>query len=342
MGLNMNCLKDRLHTFLKHIGFYGVIQYLTRHHPRILVYHRFGPGVGDKKRMGLDTLNKQIDIIKKKCNPISLSRLYKSVTSGEPLPKNAVIITVDDGYEDFFQYALPLFEAYRIPVTLFITSDFVDGTTWLWPDMIDYAVMNTSCQKVSININNRSCQYDLSTPEQRHLAWSVLADYALSLTDTSCRAFIKTLAGELKVSLPGIPPEKYSAMNWEQVRIARRTGVEIGSHTCTHPRLTRVDNRQLEDELKRSKEKIEYELGESIPSFCYPFGRPSDIAPHIKRAVAVAGYRYATSCYYDRNMASDQYEIKRLPVGDNINDFIKKLMGWETIKMYLPYRQVAK
>ena len=338
----MNSLKVRLHTILQHTGFYGVVQYLTRHHPRILVYHRFGPGVGDKKRMGLDTLHKQIDIIKKKCSPISLSRLYKSVTSGEPLPKNAVIITVDDGYEDFFQYALPLFEAYRIPVTLFITSDFIDRTTWLWPDMIDYAIMNAGCRKVSINIGNRSFRFDLKTPENRHLAWSDMADHALSLTDTSCRAFIKTLAGELKVSLPDIPPEKYSAMTWEQVRVARRAGVEIGSHTCTHPRLTRVDNQQLEDELIRSKKKIENELEESVSAFCYPFGRPSDIDPHVKRVVATAGYRYATSCYYDLDLASDLYEIKRLPVGDNMSDFIKKVMGWETAKMYLPHRQVAE
>jgi peptidoglycan/xylan/chitin deacetylase (PgdA/CDA1 family) len=338
----MNTIKVRLHNIFQHIGFYGVFQYLTRRHPRILVYHRFGPGAGDKKRMGLDTLHKQIDIIKKKCNPISLSHLYKSVTSGEPLPKNAVIITVDDGYEDFFQYAFPLFEAYRIPATLFITSDFVDRTTWLWPDMIDYAVMNTSSQKINLTIGNRSCHYDLNTPEQRHLAWSDLADHALSLTDTSCRSFIKTLAGELKVSLPDIPPEKYSAMSWEQVRIARRAGVEIGSHTCTHPRLTRVDNQQLEDELIRSKKKIEHEIEESVSAFCYPFGRPSDIDPHIKHAVEAAGYRYATSCYYDLDLSLDPYEIKRLPVGDNMSDFIKKVMGWETIKMYLPYRHNAE
>ena len=173
-----------------------------------------------------------------------------------------------------------------------------------------------------------------------NLAWNDLADHALSLTDTDCREFINSLSGCLKVSLPEFPPKEYSAMTWEQVRSAHRAGIEIGSHTCTHPRLTRVDNKQLEDELKRSKEKIEYELGESVHSFCYPFGRPSDIDQHIKRAVAIAGYRYATSCYYDLNLASDLYEIKRLTVGNNIDDFNRKIMGWETIKMYLPNRQV--
>jgi peptidoglycan/xylan/chitin deacetylase (PgdA/CDA1 family) len=44
-------------------------------------------------------------------------------------------------------------------------------------------------------------------------------------------------------------------MNWEELRASASVGVEIGSHTVSHPHLTRLGEAELERELTESKEQ---------------------------------------------------------------------------------------
>jgi peptidoglycan-N-acetylglucosamine deacetylase len=73
-----------------------------------------------------------------------------------------------------------------------------------------------------------------------------------------------------------------------QIReLAALPGVEVGSHTVTHPNLRRLNGHQLDAELNDSKAWLEDVIGEAITSFCYPGGlhRRS-----MARRVAAAGY----------------------------------------------------
>jgi peptidoglycan-N-acetylglucosamine deacetylase len=63
--------------------------------------------------------------------------------------------------------------------------------------------------------------------------------------------------------------------------------VEIGSHTLTHPDLTRLNARQVEVELRDSRSWLEDLIGQPVTSFCYPNGRHGR---GLARRVAAAGY----------------------------------------------------
>jgi peptidoglycan/xylan/chitin deacetylase (PgdA/CDA1 family) len=65
-------------------------------------------------------------------------------------------------------------------------------------------------------------------------------------------------------------------------------GWEIGSHTCSHPRLTSVDDQTLERELRASKEA----LGAGCRSIAYPYG---DVDGRVVEAARRAGYETAAS-----------------------------------------------
>ncbi len=62
-------------------------------------------------------------------------------------------------------------------------------------------------------------------------------------------------------------------MTWDQLRQLLAEGMTIGSHTRSHPYLTRLaDEKALIDEIDGSKKRLEEELGVTVNSFCYPFG----------------------------------------------------------------------
>ena len=66
--------------------------------------------------------------------------------------------------------------------------------------------------------------------------------------------------------------------------------VTIGSHTVSHPRLTRCDDAALAAELEESRRLLEDWCGATVDLFAYPKG---DYDLRVARAVRDAGYRAA-------------------------------------------------
>lgn len=54
--------------------------------------------------------------------PVSLDALARSLREGGPLPRRAVVVTVDDGYRDSWELARPVLARRRVPATLFACS----------------------------------------------------------------------------------------------------------------------------------------------------------------------------------------------------------------------------
>jgi peptidoglycan/xylan/chitin deacetylase (PgdA/CDA1 family) len=79
-------------------------------------------------------------------------------------------------------------------------------------------------------------------------------------------------------------------MSWEELGRLAADGWEIGSHTCSHPHLTRLDGAALDGELRRSREVCEERLGRPCASLAYPYG---DHDARVVQAAREAGYRVA-------------------------------------------------
>lgn len=78
-----------------------------------------------------------------------------------------------------------------------------------------------------------------------------------------------------------------AAMDWSDLRRLADSGWEIGSHTCTHPPLTGLDDEALTGELADSRARCAKELGRACRSIAYPYG---DVDERVAAAAAAAGY----------------------------------------------------
>lgn len=109
---------------------------------------------------------------------------------------------------------------------------------------------------------------------------------------------------------------KKPLMDWQDIEYILKQGVEIGSHTLTHPFLTKIDPKDAQREVEFSKKKLEDRLSVEIKSFCYPYG---DYNQQIRDMVEKAGYRYAfTTKHGSFNRQDDPFQIKRLTVFGNM------------------------
>ncbi len=101
-------------------------------------------------------------------------------------------------------------------------------------------------------------------------------------------------------------------MDEAQVKDWLAAGHEIGSHTLTHPYLTRLSPRQAQDEISASKKSLEDRFGVPIQHFCYPYG---DWNPAVRDLVIAAGYQTACTTEFGVNTAATApFELKRILV----------------------------
>ncbi|MDX6665858.1 MAG: hypothetical protein QOG68_2064 [Solirubrobacteraceae bacterium] len=81
-------------------------------------------------------------------------------------------------------------------------------------------------------------------------------------------------------------------LGWDDLRGLAAHGWEIGSHTCSHPRLTTIDDAALKRELSASREALEHELAAPCPALAYPYG---DVDVRVVEATSDAGYTSAAA-----------------------------------------------
>lgn len=100
-------------------------------------------------------------------------------------------------------------------------------------------------------------------------------------------------------------------MSWDDLRRLATDGWEVGSHSCTHPHLTRLtDDQTLERELVDSKAACERQLGIPCTSIAYPYGAVDD---RVVAACAQAGYTAAADLPR-RAHAGDPLRVPRVGV----------------------------
>ena len=118
--------------------------------------------------------------------------------------------------------------------------------------------------------------------------------------------------------------EKDRFLNWKEVIEMTKNGVEFGSHTLTHPFLTKITRQQAEKEIIDSRKIIEDKTGKEVKFFCYPYG---DYNSEIIEIVEKSGYKAAVT-NRKKNMKITKFTLPRIGIYSHNNKFIFRIKIW--------------
>ena len=325
-------LKKTVLDLMRITGAFALFRLANRSKVLILTYHRFSPDNADYK-ISAQAFADHLEYLTEHYRILPLGQIADCVATGKTLPLGTAAITIDDGYQDFYDVAYPLLLKHRAPATLFVATDFVDQKGWLWTDKMRYLTAHTAQAELNVTVSGRTVRAALTTPLARRNAADKVTAILKALPNEQKEETLKQMASTLSVVLPAVPPKEYSAITWKQAREMDGEGVEIGSHTVTHPILVNTTDDQLRFEMCQSRERLEEELGRAVSLFCYPNGRHD---ARVQQATAQAGYRCAVTNAHGMNtLHTPLLGLRRIAPEPDLAHFVQSTSGFEEVKAAL-------
>jgi peptidoglycan/xylan/chitin deacetylase (PgdA/CDA1 family) len=293
------------------------------------MYHRFGPGTSSR-HLAHEVFEQHLRYLTRHFRVRRLVDVVRTLREGGALDPRTVVLTVDDGYRDFVECAYPLLRRYRVPATVFLATDFIEGRQWLWFDAVHYLLQKTRASRVDIRLEGYRLGLDLSTTGQRNRAWSVVGEACLRMDPEHRAAAIAHLQDALNVAVPSAPTVEYEAMSWDEALQLDATLIDYGSHTCSHPVLSRCSTAQIERELRESKRIIETRLHRRIDTFAYPHGEAADYDERAMHAAEAAGYLCATVAHGGPLLGQvNLFQMERMSAATDVGQFRSTVNGVE-------------
>lgn len=311
----MKFYKRGLLRLLESGGGLSLLRWKNRFIPQVLMFHRI---ISSPFISGLAPVEfeKQIAYLKKNFRLVPIETLLSEVFSDKIKPYT-MAITFDDGHQDFYQNAWPILKKYQIPASLYITTGFINNDVWLWPDLLKYTILNAKNKSITVHPLG-----ELSLTENDVVAsWHRLGDYCLTLPEVAREKFIKQLAVLGDINPPATPVSPFLPVTWNQLKEMVNDGLDVGSHTITHPILNSIDSSRIRDELAGSAAMISNKLNIVPKGICYPNGRLSDISDVVVQQAAEIGYSYGLLARNHPISSKAPFLIGRLPTHDDFDYF---------------------
>ncbi len=202
-----------------------------------------------------------------------------------------VAFTLDDGYRDNAVHAAPVFRAFGVPYTIFVTQGFVERTRGIWWET---AAALARRPKLRFDFGAGEEEMTLATEAQKRIAFARLAAFVRTAEEDEAVRRIEECA-----RAEGVDPRaivEAEIMDAGELRaLASDPLARFGAHGVTHVNLRRVSPERLKDEIAQSTEAVERYVGARPLTFSYPYGWASAVGERERRAAAAAGFAAAVT-----------------------------------------------
>ena len=237
----------------------------------------------------------QMEFLASNFRPEKLGTLLRMANEGQKIPSGSVAVTFDDGFLDNYSVAEPILQKYGVPATFFITTDFVESNRPIWFEVVAFAFLTLPVGSIRYSLDVQAVPSQ-TVREVRLLELNQALRKLKLLPDIERVSFVAYLLTLIDTAALDAAWKKFGgAMQWAHVAELARNGIEIGSHTVSHPILSKTQSSSMKAELEDSKRKLEEVVGMPIDILAYPVGGRAQISPEVINLAEVAGYGFGVS-----------------------------------------------
>lgn len=202
------------------------------------------------------------------------------------------VLSLDDGYKDNRDHALPVLESHDAPAIIYVPSDYPQGLGELWwvalEEMIRRAntlsrpdkpgeppvTVRTDEEKLSFYLDLYWALRAVDQDQQRALVWQMC-----KMQDYDMHAICRDLV---------LPTDEF-------VSFAEHSLITIGAHTKSHRAIARLSKDQAMDEIIGGADWLEETLGSRPAHFSFPYGDPGSAGPRDYEFARDAGFTSAVT-----------------------------------------------
>jgi len=201
--------------------------------------------------------------------------------------------TLDDGYRDNRDFALPVMREFEAPFTVYVASDFAQGIGGLWWIALEMVLARAS--SIEASIGDVVTRLDTSTPAAKQAAFDRLHDRLRGLPgEHDIRREIAALCAPHGVDETAICREL--CMSWDELKpFADDPLVTIGAHTITHCNLARQPEETASHEMAIGRARIEKALQRPVVHLAYPYGDKIAAGAREFALARAAGFKTAVT-----------------------------------------------
>lgn len=314
-------IKKAVNLFLYFTGVYFIFNRLfIKNGVYILFYHRLSDATKQKRvassAVSYQNFDKQLDFLSKNYKIVSMDEVPSLLRSSSKLSEEYMVITFDDGYRDNLTYGSDIFSKYNLRPTIYLTVNCIENQTLLWFDIVNDIVFSSKKSVITLKVGQDLITKKIDSHYRKSVLLRILKSYMKRISTEDKLKYIDYMISEFDVS---IDMKTDLMLTWDQSLELLSQKVVIGSHTMTHPILSRSKLQDAEIEISEPKRIIEEKLDAKVEHFAYPNGHTSDFNDEIKKIVSSHYATSVTTITGINKPGCDMYELKRIYVGSDMN-----------------------
>ncbi len=223
---------------------------------------------------------------------ITMDELHRRLTT-RAFGRRFACITLDDGYRDNRDCALPVFEEFQAPFTVYVASDFAQGAGRLWWITLERLIASTDT--IEVQIGDAEIRFDAQTPDAKQDAFDRMHALLRGLPGgDDLTRMMSTLCA--RYGIDDTAASRELCLSWDELRaFAGHPLVTIGAHTITHCILSNQREALALHELSISRARIEANLGREVAHLAYPYGDRAAAGPREYDLARRAGFKTAVT-----------------------------------------------
>ncbi len=330
MGKVKNCILY----IAKALGLFNLAKYITQSDLRIVCWHGFSEGDECLWAGGImmhpQTLDKRMQYIVKNYNLMSLDAATEALKENK-LPRNTLVITLDDGFMGTATLAHPIFAKYNAPYTLYLTTYYVNKNIQIVNLILNYALWKTKLSSVTLSVDSSRIEYSLNKKESKqelfeHMFIKIDSMQSISEKQVALHDFLTLLGLDASEILSR---ECLKLLTLDQLQFLASQNVDIQLHTHRH-RFPDEDALLIK-ELEENARAINEITKKNAFHLCYPSGIYRLNALDVLQSV---GIKSATTCIIGLNTSKDNpLLLKRFLDSENDSqiEFEANLTGFTSL-----------